>query len=103
MITAIVQFNLPEALSIETAKKLFLDSAPKYRQTTGLIRKYYLLSRDGIVSGGVYLFESLNDAENLYTDEWKDYIVKKYGGEPVINYFNVPVIVDNLTEEIISG
>ena len=102
MITAIVQFRLPAPLSRDRAKKLFLDSAPKYREVKGLIRKYYLLSTDGTMSVGVYLFKSREDAEHLYTDEWKKYIVNKYGGEPSITYFESPVIVDNLVGEIIE-
>lgn len=102
MITAIVQFDLPEPLSRDKAQTLFLDSAPKYRKIQGLIRKYYLLSEDGAKAGGVYLFNSRKDAERLYTDEWKKYIVDKYGGTASFTYFEVPVIVDNLVGEIIN-
>jgi hypothetical protein len=102
MITAIVQFRLPSPLSRDEARKLFLDSAPRYREIQGLIRKYYLLSMDGVMSGGVYLFNSRQDAEYLFTDEWKKYIVNKYGGEPSIAYFESPVIVDNLAGEVVE-
>ena len=102
MITAIVHFDLPEPLAREKAQTLFLDSAPTYRQVKGLIRKYYLLSEDGAKAGGVYLFNSREDAEHLYTDEWKKYIVDKYGSEPSFTYFEVPVVVDNLIGDIIN-
>jgi hypothetical protein len=102
MITAIVHFDLPEPLAREKAQTLFLDSAPTYRQVKGLIRKYYLLSEDGAKAGGVYLFNSREDAERLYTDEWKKYIVGKYGSEPSFTYFEVPVVVDNLIGDIIN-
>jgi hypothetical protein len=80
-----------------------MSSAPKYRQVHGLQRKYYLLSEDGTMAGGVYLFQSRRDAERLYTDEWKKYIVGKYGGEPSITYYESPVIVDNAVGEIIKA
>ena len=102
MITAIVQFKLPSPLSREKASRLFLDSAPKYRETRGLIRKYYLRSMDGAAAGGVYLFKSREDAERLYTDEWKKYIRQRYGGEPSISYFDSPVVVDNQVGEIVK-
>ena len=102
MITAIVHFDLPEPLAREKAQRLFFDSAPTYRQVKGLIRKYYLLSEDGAKAGGVYLFNSREDAEHLYTDEWKKYIVDKYGSEPSFTYFEVPVVVDNLIGDIIN-
>ena len=103
MITVIVQFRLPKPLSREKAKELFLSSAPKYRQVPGLVRKYYLLSEDGTASGGVYLFKTRADAERLYTDEWKKYIVGKYGGEPSITYYESPVIVDNSLGEVLKA
>jgi hypothetical protein len=103
MITAIVQFHLPKPLTRDKAQELFLSSAPKYRQVHGLMRKYYLLSEDGATSGGVYLFKSREDAERLYSDEWKKYIVDKYGGEPSIAYFESPIVVDNVAGEIIKG
>lgn len=102
MISAIVQFRLPKPLTREKAQALFLESAPTYRKAKGLIRKYYLLSDDGTTAGGVYLFNSIDDAESLYTDEWKKYIADKYQGEPSFSYFEVPVVVDNLAGEVIK-
>lgn len=102
MITALVQFKVPARLSTEQAKAVFLSTAPKYQEAQGLIRKYYLLSEDGETVGGVYLWKSRDDAERLYTQEWKSFIKEKYGAEPTIVYFRSPVIVDNLTGEIIK-
>jgi hypothetical protein len=65
------------------------------------VRKYYLLSKDGDTAGGVYLWESQQDAEKFYTQGWKEFILEKYGSNPIITYFNSPVIVDNLSEQII--
>jgi hypothetical protein len=103
MITAIVQFRLPKQLSRSKAEELFMRSAPRYRQVPGLVRKYYLLSENGTASGGVYLFRSKEDGERLFTDEWRRYIVEKYGGEPSIVYFESPVIVDNAVGEIVKA
>jgi hypothetical protein len=102
MVTAFVQFKLPSAMSGDQAKEVFVSTAPKYQAAPGLIRKYYLLSEDGGTAGGVYLWRSREDAENLYTDEWKNFVKEKYGSEPTIVYFQSPVIVDNLTKEIIK-
>jgi hypothetical protein len=102
MITALVQFKLPKPVALEQAREIFLGTAPKYQETPGLIRKYYLLSQDGVMAGGVYLWESREDAEGLYTDDWKNFILEKYGTLPSITYLDTPVVVDNLTHEIIS-
>lgn len=101
MITTIVQFNVSEPIELEEAKKLFSGTAPKYVKVQGLIRKYYLLSNDGKTAGGVYLWKSEEDAEKFYTQDWKEFILEKYGSNPIITYFNSPVIVDNLSEQII--
>ena len=101
MITTLVQIKLLEPLSLDKAQEVFASTAPKYLKTKGLIRKYYLLSEDGGTAGGVYLWESRKAAEELHTDDWEEFIVQKYGTKPSVTYFNSPVIVDNLLEEII--
>ncbi|HUT43223.1 MAG TPA: YdhR family protein [Desulfobacterales bacterium] len=102
MITTLVQIKLSETLSLDKAQDIFASTAQKYIEIQGLIRKYYLLSEDGETAGGVYLWESRKAAETLYTDEWKKFILQKYGSEPSVTYFNSPVIVDNLLGEIIK-
>ncbi len=102
MITVLVQFKLPQLLTRDEAREIFSTTAPKYREIHGLIRKYYVLSKDGGTAGGVYLWASQQDAERLYTDEWRDFIRDKYGAEPSVTYFESPVVVDNLAGGIIT-
>jgi hypothetical protein len=102
MITALVQFKLPQPVAREKAQEIFLSTAPKYRETPGLIRKYFLLSEDGGTAGGVYLWKSKKDAEGLYTKEWENFIRGRYGALPSVTYFESPVVVDNLKNEITS-
>ncbi|MEW6348973.1 MAG: YdhR family protein [Thermodesulfobacteriota bacterium] len=96
MITAVVHFKLPEPVTREKAREIFLSTAPKYKDIPGLVRKYYLLSEDGATAGGVYLWKSREEAEKVYGDEWRKLIAEKYGAEPSVEYFFTPVIVDNL-------
>ncbi len=100
MITAIVLIKLPKGLTLDEAKEKFQETAPKYQKVSGLIRKYYLFLPDD-TAGGVYLWESRTAAESLYTEEWRQFIVEKYGAAPEIQYFETPVIVDNPSQEII--
>ena len=102
MVTAFVKYKLPQPISLEKAKELFSSTAPKYRDVQGLIRKNYLLSEDGRTVGGVYLWKSREDAEQLYTDEWRKFVRDKYEAEPKVEYYFSPVIVDNLTGEILK-
>jgi hypothetical protein len=101
MITALVQFKLPKPMTRDEAQDIFSTTAPRYRDLHGLIRKYYVISQDGGTAGGVYLWQSREDAEQLYTDDWKKFILDKYGSEPLITYFESPIIVDNVTGEIV--
>jgi len=101
MITVLVQFKLPQSISRKEARNLFSSTVPRYQEFDGLIRKYYLLSQDGGTAGGVYLWNSKEDAERLYTNEWKAFIFEKYGTRPSVTYFATPVIVDNVTGEIV--
>lgn len=102
MITALVQFKLPQSITVEKAREIFSGTAPKYREVVGLIRKYYVLSPDGETAGGVYLWKSREDAERLYTNEWRKFIRDKYGAEPSVTYFESPVVVDNAVGTIIT-
>ena len=101
MITALVQIKLPQPLTTAKAQAVFAETASKYREVNGLIRKYYLLSEDGETAGGVYLWQSRAAAEQLYTDDWQAFIMQKYGTKPSVTYFASPVIVDNLVGRII--
>jgi len=102
MITVIIKFELPEAITINQARETFLSTAPKYKGMSGLIRKYYFVSDDGKTAGGVYLWKSREDAGRVYTEEWKTFVRGKYGTDPVIEYLACPVVVDNISNEIIS-
>lgn len=102
MITVIAEFTLPEPITSRTAQQIFLGTAPKYQGMPGLIRKYYFLTPDGTKAGGVYLWQSQEDADSLYTDEWKAFVRSKYGSDPILTYLNTPVVVDNILNEIIS-
>ncbi|NVN89389.1 MAG: YdhR family protein [Desulfuromonadales bacterium] len=102
MITALVQLRLPEPVTRGKARDMFSGTAPNYTTVRGLIRKYYLLSDDCQTAGGVYLWASRQDAELFYTDNWKKFIVEKYGNQPTITFFDTPVIVDNDAGQIMK-
>ena len=95
MITAVVQFPVRQAIGRDKAREMFATTAPKYREVPGLVRKYYLLSEDGKSVGGVYLWQSKQDAERMYGAEWRKVIKERFGAEPSVTYFESPVIVDN--------
>ena len=95
MIVTITTFHLKRAASLEEMTKVFQGTAPKYQNMTGLLRKNYWMSEDGLRVGGIYLWTSRADADRVYTPEWKKFVESKYGVTPVIEYLYSPVMVDN--------
>ena len=102
MITTITTFQLPKTITLEEARTIFLSTAPKYQDVAGLIRKVYIYSEDDNTVGGIYLWNSRADAEAMYTESWKAFVREKYGTDPSVTYLESPVVVDNVTHEIIS-
>ena len=102
MITAITTFALPKPITREEARSIFLSTAPKYRGVPGLFRKVYVLSQDGATVGGVYLWNSRAEAEAVYTESWRSFVREKYGTNPTVTYFDSPVVVDNVTQEVLA-
>ena len=100
MITAIVNFQLPDGLTEDSAAKLFQETAPRYQGMVGLVRKYYLHDPETGIGGGCYLFEDRAAAEAIFNDEWRALLKEKYGASPDVRYFQTPVIVDNASGSI---
>jgi hypothetical protein len=103
MITAIVEFTLPKPVTVAEARDTFLSTAPKYQGMLGLVRKYYFLSENGTRAGGIYLWESRAQAEQVYSEVWRAFVRGKYGSEPSLTYLECPVVVDNTTQQILSA
>lgn len=94
-VIAIVSFKLPQRQTLDQATATFQATAPKYLNMPGLLRKNYFLTEDGMRAGGIYLWESRQAAERVYTSEWKAFVRGKYGNDPEIVFVDTPVLVDN--------
>jgi hypothetical protein len=94
MIVAIVRFALPTPMTIDEARATFEAGAPAYQVVPGLRRKHYLLAENGILAGGIYLWDSKEQAEAMYNDEWRERLTKRYGATPTVEYFLSPLTLD---------
>ena len=103
MITALVQFKLAERMTVEQARAVFASTAPRYLAMQGLVRKHYILSEDGLTAGGVYLWQTRADAERVYDAAWREFIRGKYHTDPVVTYFDTPVMVDNVAGQVVES
>lgn len=102
MIIVFANFTLPAPITREEARRIFLSTAPKYQGVQGLFRKHYVLSQDGGTVGGVYLWNSRPEADAMYTETWRSFVREKYGTDPTVTYFESPVTVDNMAQQILS-
>jgi hypothetical protein len=102
MITVFTTFTLPRPITREEARSIFLSTAPTYQGVAGLLRKTYVLSQDGSTVGGVYLWDARPAAEAMYTESWRAFVREKYGTEPTVTYFDSPVVVDNVMQQILT-
>jgi hypothetical protein len=103
VIIAMTAFVLPKPITREDARRIFLGTAPTYRGVPGLLRKHYVLSEDGQTAGGIYLWNSRAEAEAMYTESWRAFVREKYGTDPTVTYFDSPVAVDNVAQQILTA
>lgn len=100
MVIVLTSFTLPKRISRDEARRIFLSTAPNYRGVQGLLSKHYVICDDESAVGGVYVWESRKHAEAMYTKSWRAFVREKYGTEPLVTYFDCPLVVDNVGEEI---
>ena len=94
MITAIVLYELPSHISLAACAAHYRSIAPGFRDVPGLIRKQFIYAEDGW-AGGIYLWQTREDAEAFYSGPWLDGIRDRYGMDPQIRFFQTPCITDN--------
>lgn len=102
MIAALVLFKTDGTLTLDEAASRFNTTAPNYRGRDGLHSKAYIYAEDGSKLGGFYIFRSREDAEALYTDAWRKKATDLYGIEPTVQYFEVPVLIENAVPSLSS-
>jgi len=94
MITATVRYRLPAHIDCISCREHFHKIAPGFRDVKGLISKHFIWSESGW-AGGVYQWETREDAARFYEGAWRDGIVERYGMQPQIEYYEVFALTDN--------
>ena len=94
MITTVVEYTLPPSIGRQECLEHFTKIAPGFRQAPGFLRKHFLYDAERDVGGGVYLWQTREDAERFYSGPWLDGIRERYGVDPKITYFETLVICD---------
>ena len=64
MIIVEVTFKIDPTLTKETLREKFLETAPIYKTTPGLIRKNYISDLKNNIAGGIYCFDNMLNAKD---------------------------------------
>ena len=101
MIIVTVTFKVPAELTADALKDKFMETAPIYIDTPGLIRKNYIANIERNTAGGIYCFNNIKNAKNWFDEKRIEWLTKRYS-KPEIVFYENPVIVDNENKKIIS-
>ena len=101
MITVIVTFKISDDLDPDILKEKFIETSTLYQDVTGLKRKNYIVDFEKNTAGGVYTFDSMQDAKNWFDEDRVYWITERYS-KPEIKFFESPVVVDNEKKQILS-
>jgi len=102
MITAIVLFPMDETETVETAAAKFRESAPRYVDRPGLLRKAYIFDPEARRGGSCFILADRAAADAMFNAEWRDFVTAKYGAPPDLTIYESPVTVDNVAGVIID-
>jgi hypothetical protein len=96
MITVITRFAVPANVNTSDMRGAFAQAAPAFRNVPHLLRKQFLLSPDGRTGGGVYLWDDEAAARTFMRQRVAPMLRDKFGVEPNIEFYDSPVIVENV-------
>jgi len=99
MIIALVQIAMENAKAdADALTERYVESTKIFREVKGLRRKYYLIGDNG--GGGVYEFDTRENAESWFNDGWADWMEGRFGVRPTLTLFDNPVVLDNEAGEV---
>ena len=100
MVTVIAYFKLRDGMTREEIILKFEQTTQKWRDNQDLIRKDYLIDLDRGIAGGVYLWKEKMHAEIWLGAEFRKVIKDNYGEEPTLQFFETPILLDNIAGNI---
>ncbi len=102
MITEYVLFQLPPGISRDEVVRGMHEVAPRWQRASGLIRKTFIYDPVAGQAGAFYLWQRRADAERAHDEAWRQRIRSSYGSEPVVQYFETPLVVDNALGRLVE-
>lgn len=103
MITEIVLWRMPDGMSREDILAKFKASVPTWQSNPDLIHKAFLFDEKSRKGGGVYLWKNIEAAKQAHGPTFEDRINAVFGAKPEFQYFDSPVVVDNVAKQVIDN
>ena len=100
MITVIVYYKMPVGMTREEIISKFEQTTQRWKDNQDLIRKNYLIDLDRGIAGGVCLWKEKIHADIWLGAEFRKMVKDNYGNEPTFQFFETPIVLDNITGEI---
>lgn len=101
MVGELVTFRHPDGTTREQALQGALAVAPLWQANPRLIRKHFLLGEDG-AGAGFYIWPTREDAQAAHNPDWIARKEAETGATVSIQYFDLMLIVDNETGEVVQ-
>ena len=97
-VVVVVTFPTPKEIDRAAMRALIEEAGPNYTNIPGLRRKYFLAG-DG-VGGGVYEWDSRQNAEAFYDEAWHAEVQKRFGTSPQIAIYDAAGIADGVGHQL---
>ncbi len=94
MITELVFFDLPKGTTRTEALELYRKSAKSWLLNPDLVEKYYFFNDESCTGGGVYIWNSREDASRGHGEDYKSRVRSIYGSAPHIQILDALIHVD---------
>ncbi len=102
MYITVVEIDMPDGMTRADVDTAIQGTATRYTHVEGLVRKHYV-AREPNICGGVYIWESREHAEAAHGDpSWLKLIKDGYKTVPRVSYYDVRLIVDNVSGRILN-
>jgi hypothetical protein len=104
MIVELVTFKTPTGWDRAHVLADAKHTIPKWRSNPKLLRKHFGLGlgADEGLSAGIYLWPSIEAANEAHDEAWREAVRQRTGGDPTIRYFDLFLLVDNERQRVVE-
>jgi hypothetical protein len=100
MITEMVLWQMPEGTTREQAAAKYRQSVPIWQANPDLVHKAFVFDESTRRGGGVYLWKNIEAAKQAHGPAFQERIRSVYGGTPEFQYFEAPLVIDNVAKQV---